>query len=115
MFKHEEDLAKIRQGDVLTVDGLRDALASNRDDETVLARTSTGLEITLGVSFLPSEARTLLAGGLLAELRDGGQGLSAGTVVSGAIDQGSPQESHNLQIAGNEPVKTGKEAAKTPK
>src|SRR5205814_250110 len=79
VFKHEGDLAKIRQDDVLTVDGLRDALASNQDDETVIARTSTGLEITLGVSFLPSEARTLLAGGLLAELRAGGEGLSAGT------------------------------------
>ena len=115
VFKNEGDLAKVRQGDVLTIDGLRDALASNRDDETVIARTSAGLEIPLGVSFLPSEAKTLLAGGLLAELRHGGEPLSAGTVVSGAIDQGSPQESHNLQIAGNEPVKTGKEAARTPK
>jgi hypothetical protein len=35
--------------------------------------------------------------------------------VSAAIEQGSPQESHNLPLAGNEPVKTAKEAAKIPK
>jgi aconitate hydratase len=115
VFKNEGDLAKIEQGDALTIDGLRDALGSNKDNEIVIARTSTGIEIPLSVSFLPGEARTLLAGGLLAELRAGGETLSAGVVVSGAIDQGSPQESHNVETAGNEPVKTAKEAAKQPK
>jgi aconitate hydratase len=115
VFKNEGDLAKIAQGDVLTIDGLRDALESNTDNEIVIARTNTGLEIPLSVSFLPSEAKTLLAGGLLAELRAGGETLSAGVVVSGAIEQGSPAESHNLPVAGNEPVKTAKEAAKLPK
>jgi aromatic ring hydroxylase len=39
----------------------------------------------------------------------------AGVVVSGSVEQGSPQESHNLSIPGDEPVKTAKEAAKAPK
>jgi len=113
-FKNESDLAKIEQGDVLTIDGLRDALESHTDDSIVIARTDRGIEIPLSASFLPSEATTLLAGGLLAELRQGGDTLSAGVVVSGAIEQGSPRESHNLPIAGNEPVKTAKEAARRP-
>jgi aconitate hydratase len=115
VFKNEADLAKVEQGDALTIDGLRTALGSNTDNETVIARTNKGVAIPLNASFLPSEAKTLLAGGLLAELRQGGPTLSAGVVVSGAIEQGSPQESHNLPIAGNEAVKTAKEAAKTPK
>ena len=115
MFKNESDLAKIAQGDMLTIDGLRDALQSNRDDQIVVARTDKGVEIPLSASFLPSEARTLLAGGLLAELRAGGETLSAGVVVSGSVEQGSPQESHNRSIPGDEPVKTAKEAAKAPK
>jgi hypothetical protein len=35
--------------------------------------------------------------------------------VSGAADQGSPQESQNRSIAGDDAVKTAKEAAKTPR
>ncbi len=115
VFKNESDLAKIEQGDVLTIDGLRDALGSNTENEIVTARTNNGVEIPLSASYLPSEARTLLAGGLLAELRRGGEGLSAGVVVSGAADQGSPQESQNRSIAGDDAVKTAKEAAKTPR
>jgi len=67
------------------------------------------------VSFLPGEAKTLLAGGLLAELRAGGDNLTAGVVVSAAADQGSPRESHNLPVAGDDAVKTAKEAGKTPR
>src|SRR5207244_3730329 len=40
VFKNEGDLAKIQQGDVLTIDGVRDALASNKDNEMVIARTN---------------------------------------------------------------------------
>ena len=115
VFKDEGDLAKICQGDVLTIDGLRGALQSNKTDEIIIARTDKGQEIPLSASFLPGEARTLLAGGLLAELRAGGETLSAGVVVSGSVDQGSPQESHNVPVAGDDAVKTAKEAAKTPK
>jgi aconitate hydratase len=115
VFKNETDLAKIQQGDVLTIDGLRVALETNSDNETVIARTNDGVEIPLSASFLPSEARTLLAGGLLAELRAGGEALSAGVVVSASADQGSPQESHNVPVAGDDAVKTAKEASKTPR
>ena len=115
VFKNEGDLAKIEQGDTLTIHGLRDALASNTDNEIVIARTGKGVEIPLSASFLPSEARTLLAGGLLAELRLGGAPLSAGVVVSAAIEQGSPQESHNVPVAGDDAVKTAKEASSTPR
>ena len=89
-FADEKDLAKVRQGDVWTIDGLRDAIGSKAVDETVVARSASGYQIPLNASFLPSEARTLLAGGLLAELRAGGEGLSAGLVVSAHADQGSP-------------------------
>jgi aconitate hydratase len=115
VFKNESDLAKIAQGDMLTIDGLREALQSNKENEIVIARTDKGVEVPLSASFLPSEARTLLAGGLLAELRAGGDTLSAGVVVSGSVEQGSPQESANRSIPGDEPVKTAKEAAKAPK
>ena len=114
-FKTEGDLARIEQGDVITIEGLRKALESNKTDEVVIARTSRGQEIQLGVSFLPGEARTLLAGGLLAELRAGGENLSAGVVVSASADQGSPRESLNLPVAGDDAVKTAKEAGKTPR
>ena len=113
-FKNEGDLARIEQGDVITIEGLRKALESNTTDEVVIARTSRGQEIPLGVSFLPGEARTLLAGGLLAELRAGGENLSAGVVVSASADQGSPRESLNLPVAGDDAVKTAKEAGKAP-
>ncbi|GAC1699866.1 MAG: aconitate hydratase [Candidatus Limnocylindrales bacterium] len=114
-FKNEGDLAKIEQGETIIIDGLRTALTSNKTDETVIARTSSGKEIPLRVSFLPGEAKTLLAGGLLAELRAGGENLSAGVVVSGSADQGSPRESLNLPVAGDDAVKTAKEAGKAPK
>ena len=114
-FQNEGDLAKIQQGETITIDGLREALISNKTDETVIARTSGGKEIPLRVSFLAGEAKTLLAGGLLAELRAGGENLSAGVVVSGSADQGSPRESLNLPVAGDDAVKTAKEAGRTPR
>ncbi len=114
-FKSEADLARIEQGDTITIAGLRRALESNTTDEVVIARTSRGQEIPLGVSFLPGEAKTLLAGGLLAELRAGGENLSAGVVVSASADQGSPRESLNVPVAGDDAVKTAKEAGKAPR
>ncbi|MBA2372299.1 MAG: aconitate hydratase [Chloroflexi bacterium] len=113
-FENEADLARIEQGEVITIDGLRRALESNRTDEVVIARTSGGREIPLGASFLAAEARTLLAGGLLAELRAGGQNLSAGVVVSASADQGSPRESLNVAVAGDDAVKTARDAGKAP-
>lgn len=115
VFANEKDLAKVTQGDQWTIDGLRTALESNKTDETVIARSASGDEIALKASFLPSEARTLLAGGLLAELRAGGDPLSAGVVVSAAADQGSPRESLNVPVAGDDAVKTAKEAGKAPR
>ncbi len=113
VFVNEKDLERVAQGDAWTIGGLRAALESEREDETVVARSAGG-EIKLRASFLPSEKRTLLAGGLLAELRGGGAPLSAGVVVSAAADQGSPRESLNVPVAGNAPVKTAREATKTP-
>jgi len=113
-FENEADLARIEQGEVITIAGLRRALESNRTDEVVIARTSGGREIPLGASFLAAEARTLLAGGLLAELRAGGQNLSAGVVVSASADQGSPRESLNVAVAGDDAVKTARDAGKAP-
>ena len=115
VFANEGDLAKIEQGETITIIGMRAALESNKTDETVIAKTSAGREIPLRASFLPGEARTLLAGGLLAELRAGGDNLSAGVVVSASADQGSPRESLNLPTAGDDAVKTAKDAQKAPK
>lgn len=115
VFANEKDLAKVTQGDHWTIEGLRAALESNKVDETVIARSASGYEIPLKASFLASEARTLLAGGLLAELRAGGDPLSAGVVVSASADQGSPRESLNVPVAGDDAVKTAKEAGKTPR
>ena len=109
VFAVEGDLERVQQGDVWTIDGLRDALASG--SERLVARSASGYEIPLRASFLPSEARTLLAGGLLAELRAGGEPLSAGVVVSAAADQGSP-----ISQPLDEPaVKSGEEAERMPR
>ncbi|MGH2499162.1 MAG: hypothetical protein ACRDF0_03605, partial [Candidatus Limnocylindria bacterium] len=67
--------------------------------------------VKLRASFLEGERRTLLAGGLLAELRAGGEGLPAGVVISAAADQGSPVS----QPGHDEAVKSGKEAEKMPR
>ena len=115
VFANEGDLEKVAQGETLTLTGMRAALESNKTDETVIAKTSGGREIPLRASFLAGEARTLLAGGLLAELRAGGENLSAGVVVSASADQGSPRESLNVPTAGDDAVKTAKEAQKAPK
>ncbi|HVR89218.1 MAG TPA: aconitate hydratase [Candidatus Limnocylindria bacterium] len=114
VFANEGDLDKIAQGETITIAGMRAALESNKTDETVIAKTGGGRDIPLRASFLPGEARTLLAGGLLAELRAGGENLSAGVVVSASADQGSPRESLNVPTAGDEAVKTAKEAQKAP-
>ncbi len=115
VFANEGDLDKIAQGETLTIAGMRAALESNKTDETVIAKTSGGRDILLRASFLPGEAKTLLAGGLLAELRAGGENLSAGVVVSASADQGSPRESLNVPTAGDDAVKTAKEAQKAPR
>jgi aconitate hydratase len=108
VFSSERDLEKISQGDVLTIEGLRKAIESHRVDETVVARSSSGAEVRLSASFLPGEARTLLSGGLLAELRAGGDTLSAGIVVSASADQGSPIS----QPMHEDPVRSADEAAR---
>ncbi len=87
-FVRDSDHARVAQGDRWVIDGIRDIL--EKGGEVVVARSSSGAEIELRAQFLPSELRTLLAGGLLAELRAGGEPLSAGIVVSAAADQGSP-------------------------
>ncbi|MGH2452050.1 MAG: aconitate hydratase [Candidatus Limnocylindria bacterium] len=109
-FADPADHARVRQGDRWTIDGVRRALEAGREE--LVARAPDGSEIRLVASFLPGELRTLLAGGLLAELRAGGEPLSAGLAVSAAADQGSPQESRNIPIPGNDPVRGGRDARK---
>lgn len=87
-FMEGGDHAKIAQGDRLTLEDLRGCI--EKGEEAVTATTSSGARIPLRAQFLASERHTLLAGGLLAELKSGGRGLSAGIVVSAAADQGSP-------------------------
>jgi len=104
-FVDPSDHAKVAQGDRWVIDGLRSIL--EKAEETVVARSSAGAEIRLRAQFLASERRTLLHGGLLAQLRAGGPGLSAGIVVSAAADQGSPisQPVPDFAVRGSDDVK----------
>lgn len=87
----------VKQGDRWVIDGLRKAIEDRV--EVVTATTSAGSEIPLRASFQPSERRTLLHGGLLAEIKAGGAPMSQGIVVSAAADQGSPISSPVPDVA----------------
>jgi aconitate hydratase len=110
-FVNDADHALIAQGDRLALDGLRAAI--ERGEEVVVARSSTGASIPLRAQFLAGERRTLLAGGLLAELKLGGPTLSAGIVVSAAADQGSPisQPVPDFAVKGGKDAKKAEETA----
>lgn len=104
-FMEPDDLGRVAQGDRWVIEGVRETLESG--GEEMVARSSSGAEIALRAQFLPSELRTLLHGGLLAELRAGGEMPSAGIVVSAAADQGSPfsQPVPDVAVKGSKDVK----------
>jgi aconitate hydratase len=85
----EAEYALARQGDLWELPDLRAALAEGRD--RVLVRVAeTGETFTVEANFSPREREVLVAGGMLATVRAGGQTLSAEKAVSGSVDQGSP-------------------------
>jgi aconitate hydratase len=86
-FADESDRERVKAGDTIDISGLRVALEKRLPDFEAL---HDGRPLRLRSAFTPREADVLLAGGLLAWLKKGGQMLSAGVVVSASVDQGSP-------------------------
>jgi aconitate hydratase len=83
VFAHEDDLARVRQGDQWHLSDLRGALERGDNDIVVRVEGWTGDEPRLKLDFTSRERQILLAGGLLAVTRQAGEG-------SGAFD--SPPE-----------------------
>lgn len=86
-FADGADRDRIRAGDTLDISSLRAALERREPEFTAHVN---GSPLRLRAAFTPREADVLIAGGLLAWLKQGGAPLSAGVVVSAAADQGSP-------------------------
>jgi aconitate hydratase len=87
-FRDLSDYDKAIQGALWSFPDLRQRLESGACD--LKAVLGDGGEIVLGALFSSRERDVLLAGGLLAHLRDGGKSLSICLGQSGAADQGSP-------------------------
>ena len=67
LFVEEEDYEHVSRGDEWRIEGIREAISSEKTKLT--AKTGTGEELALEVRLLPSERRTLLAGGTVKNLR----------------------------------------------
>ena len=67
LFVEEEDYEHVSRGDKWRVEGIREALSS--ENTKLTAKIGTGVELALEVRMLPSERRTLLAGGTVKNLR----------------------------------------------
>jgi aconitate hydratase len=81
-FENPDDYLLAAQGDTWKIPAIREAIG--RGDERVKAHIEEkNRDIFLKTGFSERERNVLLAGGLLATLRQGGEVLSAGTVVSG--------------------------------
>jgi aconitate hydratase len=89
VFQSPDDHARAEVGTVWAFPDLRRALEG--DTTTVSAIVSGGGgAIALAAAFSRRERDVLLAGGLLAHLRAGGDGLGLAYGQSGAVDQGAP-------------------------
>jgi aconitate hydratase len=87
-FCDERDWSRAQRDQKWTIPDLRTALESGDEQcDAIINGVST---IRLSVRFSERERRVLLAGGLLAHLRDGGHALSLHFGHSGSVDQGSP-------------------------
>ena len=67
LFAEEGDYERVSSGDEWKIEGVREAISSEKTKLTV--ETGTGEELALEVRLLPSERRTLLAGGTIKNLR----------------------------------------------
>jgi aconitate hydratase len=88
-FKDDAGYARARQGDTWTIPDLRRALESGAEEVRILCDETTG-EITCRARLTRHEREVLLAGGLLAQLQQGGLPISVHHGHSGIVDQGSP-------------------------
>ena len=66
LFAEEGDYERVSSGDEWKIEGIREAISSEKTKLT--AETGTGEELTLEVRLLPGERRTLLAGGTIKNL-----------------------------------------------
>jgi aconitate hydratase len=87
-FCDERDLARAQKDQEWALPDLR-AVLERGDSECKAVIEGVG-PIRLAARFSQHERRVLLAGGLLAHVRDGGRALSLHFGHSGAVDQGSP-------------------------
>jgi aconitate hydratase len=88
-FSDPDDYQKVPAGSQVQLPEVKEAL---RRGESMLRLVivSMGLELRVGARFTPREREVLLAGGLLAHLRSGGDSFGIHLGHSGAADQGSP-------------------------
>jgi aconitate hydratase len=88
-FKDETDYARARQSDTWEIPEIRRALETGADE--ILVRCGEmGCTFPIAARFTPHERDVLLAGGLLAQLRQGGPPMSVHGGRSDLVDQGSP-------------------------
>jgi aconitate hydratase len=87
-FREPAHYDKAVQGAVWTFPDLRRSLETGATE--VRATFGDGGSLLLSAAFSSREREVLIAGGLLAQLRNGGQSLSLCLGQSGAVDQGSP-------------------------
>jgi aconitate hydratase len=89
IFKDGDDYARLRAGDACAVPDLRRILESG-GEEVQVTSGETETVFTCQARFTPHERQVLLAGGLLAQLQQGGASMSVHHGHSGIVDQGSP-------------------------
>lgn len=94
-FRDEADWSRARMGQAWTIPDLRDCIASGAQECRALVEGEG--EIPLSGRFSGRERQVLLAGGLLAHVRDGGQAMSLHFGHSGTVDQGSPVTSPTFE------------------
>src|SRR5204862_2201543 len=88
-FKDEADYAHARQGNTWAIPDLRRTLAAGGEELQVHC-AETNSAFICRARLTPHEREVLLAGGLLAQLRQGGRPISVHHGHSGLVDQGSP-------------------------
>jgi aconitate hydratase len=88
-FQEESDYTRACQGDSWEIPEIRRALESGAE-ELILRCGERSCEFPVMARFTPHEREVLLAGGLLAQLRQGGRPMSVHGGRSDLVDQGSP-------------------------
>jgi aconitate hydratase len=87
-FRDESDWTRAKTDQEWTLSDLRDVLVRGHTECDAVIKD--GGTLRLSAHFSERERTVLLAGGLLAHLRGGGQAMSIHFGHSGSVDQGSP-------------------------